>query len=1424
MFYRTHYVALVLCTLSTPTVRAEPTQPFELRDGDRVIFVGDTLIEREQYFGFIELALTTRFPDRNVTFRNIGWSADTPAGESRCGLSLLQAGHEPPEEGWRQLKEQLHQLRPTVVIIGYGMASSFAGKQGLPRFVAQMNRLLETIQESETEHNIRFLLLSPIPHLPSAALPDTTDHNKQLALVADAIRDIAAQRGAPFISLYHSLNVRNDRANLTDNGIHLNAAGYRVAAEIIENGLGWPSGSWRESPQSDRLRRIILKKNAWFFHRSRPANMAYIFGFRKAEQGRNAVEIPQFDLLIEAEEKIIAKLRSLQPVEIPPEPPPQTHPMEAKLTPQPRPTFEVGNGLEAVLWAENPLLHKPIQMNFDPQGRLWVASSEVYPQIEPGQTANDKIIILEDTTGEGKANKATVFADGLLIPTGLEPGDGGVYVAQSTELLHFADTRKTGKADTRRIVLSGFGTEDTHHNLHTLRWGPDGRLWMNQSIYTRTDTETPYGVFRHKSGGVMRLDTRAVRMEVVYKGWWNSWGHQFDPFGQSFITDGAGGDGVSYGLPGEIHEGYARARHLLGSISPGGYPKFCGLEIVHSTQFPDDWQGNIITCDFRANRVVRFQVTEDGAGYVARPMPDVMRSREVSFRPIDAKLGPDGALYIADWSNPIINHGEVDFRDPRRDREHGRIWRVSWKDRPLNPRPQLVSADTAALFDHLLSPNSYESAQARRVLIERGTGILPDLQRWQAQHVSEPALLQALWLKQALNQVDAKLVHRVLAARDGRIRAAAIRVLSDWIKTVPDAQALLAKLVIDEHPRVRLEAIRAIARIPTAAAADSALRALDRPRDRFIDYALWLTVNDLSEPWLDALASGASQWDGREQALEFAITAVDPDKAGKALATLLDRRPLPREARGPWIELIGKAGGPAELRRLFDQAAQGRLDEAATIRAFAALAEAVRLRNQKPGGDLSALDQFLDRGAPAQRTAAIRLAGQWHMNQLLTRIAALAADRNQASDLRIVAIEALRELRDASAIPTIRKLVEDARELPALRRQAALAMLLLDRDGALPLIHKMLEGELSEAEAVAFWRSLLSVTNVSHPLAEALRKEPIPASMATLGLRVARENANSHRDLMQILERIAGVPAPKEYTTAEIQRISILARQRGNSERGELVYRRPDLRCVACHSIGGTGGKVGPDLTSLGASAPLDYITESIYLPNKQIKEGFHAVLLATADGKTLTGIPVTENNQELVIRDANDKLITVPKKDIEQRGQAASLMPSGLIDNLFEQERWDLIRFLSELGRPGPFDATKSQAVKLWRVMTADGHGKTELKRIHGGDSSLGSWTLIPTMVVGALPKSEVQALKASNHEVFLATRFEFTKAGKATFHFGDARVKSLWVDGKQHGFAKDLALSLESGTHTLVALIDVAAIPDRMVLRCGDVVFRND
>lgn len=266
------------------------------------MLLGDTLIEREQEFGYLETRLYMRFHDRKFIVRNLGWSADTPAGESRARFDYAQPG-----KGFEQIKEQIAAIKPTVVIIGYGMASSFAGEEGLPKFKSDLSKLINSIQGISGDKNIRFVLLSPIRHeklLPP--FPNPVEHNKQLARYSTAVAEVAHEHNFPFVSLFDWMP--EGKPPITDNGIHLNARGYRLLAEAIEKNLGWKPISLKEKV-SEELRRAIVEKNNLFFNRWRPQNETYLFGFRKHEQGQNAKEIPQFDPLIEQKEKEIAQLR-----------------------------------------------------------------------------------------------------------------------------------------------------------------------------------------------------------------------------------------------------------------------------------------------------------------------------------------------------------------------------------------------------------------------------------------------------------------------------------------------------------------------------------------------------------------------------------------------------------------------------------------------------------------------------------------------------------------------------------------------------------------------------------------------------------------------------------------------------------------------------------------------------------------------------------------------------------------------------------------------------------------------------------------------------------------------------------------------------------------------------------------------------------
>ncbi len=1391
--------------LAAPAVAAPV---FEFRDGDRVALLGDGFIEREQYEGWIEIAATTQFPDRAVTFRNLGWSADTPAGDSRNGLSLLQAGHEPPEEGWRQLLNQLSVYKPNVIVLGYGMAASLPGGTTPEQFRKDLIRLLDAAPEA-AGGEVRFLILGPPPRFWSPGEDEKAlqTHRDTLAEIDTVLREIAGARKLPFVSLQGL----ERKPEFTQNGIHLTGEGYRAVARHVEKALGWKPGAWDEGDAAAALRRHILKKNEWFFHRSRPANMAYIFGFRHKEQGNNAGEIPEFDKLVAEADATIAKMRDLSKSVTIPDAPARTESKFAAKTPQPHPAFTVADGYEVTLWAENPLLHKPTQMNFDPAGRLWVASSETYPQVEVGQTPDDKIIVLEDTDGDGRADKSSVFARGLLMPTAVLPGDGGVYVGQSTDLLHFRDSDGDGKGDTMTRVLSGFGTEDTHHNLHTLRRGPDGRLWMNQSIYTRTDTETPGGIVRLKSGGIMRFDPRDSSLSTVFYGWCNAWGHQFDRYGQSFVTDGAGSHGINWAVPGAMYFTYAGAERTLASVSPGSYPKFSGLEIIESPHFPEDWQGSMITCDFRAHRVVRFGIADESAGYATQELGDLLRSESVSFRPIDVKMGPDGALYIADWSNPIINHGEVDFRDPRRDREHGRIWRVTRKDAPLAPVKDFTKLAESDLLDHLASEYRYDREQATAVLLEsRSETLEAKIARWKATANDERALLAALWLSQGRNDRDLDLLGKALGSDKGEVRAAAIRVLGDWLPALGEEKALgiLKEAVADAHPRVRVEAIRVLAKFPGWQAMDIALGSLAHPLDRFIDYALWLSVREHGEEWLAALLDRKLDAAGREAALQFTLTNLPAAKAGEAISRLLPK-PLPKDGSGPWLDLALRTGNAGVIALVYEQAVSGGFDEGVAATALQGISRALGQRQIRPQVDFAKLTPLISGGAEPLCLAAIGLAGAATAPETLAPLAGIAGDAEASSGLRLATVEALANFPAKEARDTLVTLA-GAKSPVAIRQAAALALARHHRGDAVPLIADLAAGLDDPEQARPFWQAALSAQGMAAQLAEEFGKREISPEAAAAALRHIPDIAE-HDPLLKALRERAGAAMAKVHDGESIRKLAAEAAARGDAARGEMIYRRPALACTACHAIGGAGSKVGPDMTSIGASAPMDYLIESVVLPGAKVKEGYHSVILETNDGRAIMGQLVRSADGVSIVRDATGAEVEIADSSIVKKTDAGSMMPGNLIDSLTGQEAHDLFKFLSQLGKPGPYDATKSKAPKIWAAIG--------LKTENQGPASQGepslAWTPVIATVDGRLLPEDAKAAAGGSGELMIGTRLQLAEAAKIQLEFPDGfRPVMIWIDGE---LAPGGSAELQPGIHTIVLRTPLPDAPIRMKCESG-------
>lgn len=1529
---------LTLAVLSTSLWAIEP---FEIKDGDRVLLLGDALLEREGNYGYLETQMHDEFRDRQFTVRNLSWSGETPRGWSRASFDA-------PAKGYERLKEQIAEVKPTVVFLGFGMAASLQemtdrsgdimlnpdpvryGREPMTaaRFKTELAELMDAIgaqsaaeaKEGEKRRSPRFVLLSPIRHEDlrnvRPAMPNPADHNQLLTQYSKVMAELALERGARFVDYFGAASKARPEspdylAEQVPNGINLSETGYQHWALAVGTLLGWSTGEWPKtkaeleswnkthSTFQPSLRAKVTRKNELFFHRFRPANGTYLFGFRKHEQGQNAKEIPAFDPLIAQFETEIAQIKQapakVGEAEIPPAPAKDNG--LANVQPQPAPDFQVAEGYQIELWAQNPLLEKPTQMNWDPKGRLWVTSSSLYPQIEPGGLADDKILLLEDTDGDGKADKSTTFTDELLIPTGVAPDlmpcqitrtkakvegkampaaqPAACYVGQSTELLHFADTDGDGRADKKHIVFSGFGTEDTHHLIHTLRWGPDGRLYFNSSIYIHSHVETPWGMVRLNSGGVFAYDPRTERLEVLFKGLINPWGHAWNEWGQSFLTDGAGGGGINWGIPGAMQVTYEGARRILPSVSPGSYPKFCGLEIVKSPHFPEDWQGNAITCDFRAHRIVRFamddlSVTSDPpkSGFVTRDMPDIVRTNDLSFRPIDVRHGPDGALYIADWSNPVINHGEVDFRDPRRDKHLGRIWRVTRKGAPAVKWESLSEKKNFDLMDRLLSPNAWEEEQAGHLLHTRGTvelndrnsaaraartvvlkddpdSVLTSLESWLQQDRTARRLREVVMLEASLTLYSRAHLIEMTKSPEANNRALISRIMADansrgpdvpWTpaeplkaaqpgttpKKRPRGLTLLPDLANDPHPRVRLEAMRALGRIHSARSAELALEAAVRAPegDQYYDYAAWLTVNDLARPWTAAIANGEWKTEGNEAQLAWGLKAIDPGLAGATLSRLFLEGKVPLDGAGPWLELLGAAGGPEELQPLWDRLLAAYVGDccetdetralaqsvqqfkpAVAPRAMTALLEAARIRNVKPAARTELATALFLSSEPF-RSGAVELAGLWKVAGTAEKSAELLASGNVSPSLRRTVFRSLRSLGNAESKALLVKYVEPTQPLE-VRRDAVVALAALDLNKASEWLFEILEEQKEENATLGLWRELLAIKGAADRLADKITPQ-VPAPVASTGVRAAREAGKSGAKLLAALAPLAGVQtteAPKDF-----KEIASRVKQSGDPARGEFVYRRAALACVTCHSIGGAGGKVGPDMTSIGASAPLDYVIESVLAPAVKVKEGYHAVAFALADGTSVAGVVARETAQEVFVRNVVGQEQKVAKAQITGKTDVGSIMPAGLVDQLKEREQLDLYAFLGELGKPGVYDASKGTVARLWRLYPGSAAEAVVSPNYDpAANPGMPGYTLVDGRMVTELMAEAVPMAAGGGDTVLAVAQFQSNGVTRLNL----TGVTKAWLDNKPLVLDGNVAPELPAGVHTLVVKLDVKQLP---------------
>ncbi|WP_297797718.1 PVC-type heme-binding CxxCH protein [uncultured Eudoraea sp.] len=828
----------------------------ELKKGSHIVLIGNNLGSRMMNYGHFETEMQLRYPDSLLFIRNMCDGGSTPGFrphsarnspwafpgaeefQTEYGQKSGSIGHfESPDE-W------LSRLKADIIIAFFGYNESFQGIEGLENFKAELQAFIRHTKEQKYNGTkpAQLALVSPIAFADLSShkdLPDGVRENQNLSLYTEAMREIAAVDSVLFVDAFSPSTVwfNNEAFKFTSDGFQLNDLGYQKFAKLLSDHIFGKSKSMAEENRN-LVHEAVLDKN-WYWHNDyKMPNGVHAFGRRYDPFGPDnyPYEIEKIremtairDSAIWAAVKGIktdviaadAKTKKLPPVETNYDPGQGDVEAGYVYGNNALEKIKVAGGYKLELFAsekEFEDLANPVQLSFDNKGRLWVGVMPSYPHYRPGDPKpNDKLLILEDTNGDGKADKQTTFADGLHLTIGFEFAPEGVYLSQGTNLVLLTDTDGDDKADTKEIILSGFDDHDTHHAISAFTADPSGALYMAEGVFLHTNVETAYGPVRATNGGFYRYSPQRHHLErTAQLPIPNPWGIAFDEWGQNFFAHTSGPD-VTWMMPGTIKPRYGQASPLPKNLIEEEHRvrPTSGLEFISSRHFPDDVQGDLIinnTIGFLGTKQHTMVDDPQSAGYISKHRLDLVTSDDTNFRPVDMEFAPDGSLYLIDWHNVLVGHMQHNARDPLRDHAHGRIYRITYPSRPLVEPAKIVDASIDELLDNLKLPEYRSRYRTKRELRARDSSeVMNKLREWvksldQKDERYEHHLVEALWVSWGLNQIDRDLLKQLLNANDYRARAAAVRVLRYSGHQIPEQLDLLLEAAKDDNPRVRLEA------------------------------------------------------------------------------------------------------------------------------------------------------------------------------------------------------------------------------------------------------------------------------------------------------------------------------------------------------------------------------------------------------------------------------------------------------------------------------------------------------------------------------------------------------------------------------------------------------------------------------------------
>lgn len=1256
--------------LRAPLVPVPGFNTVKLKTGDIVAFTGGTNTANMSNDGYLETLLTSYFADEDITFRNLGWEGDNVYEQFR-------------DVGFGDWFTNLDSLKASTVFVQFGQMEVLEGEDKLPEFITAYKNLLDTLHSAGKQ----VIILSPNDFEPELLkVNDSAQWNnpvkkRSIRKYFNAIQLMAQNEGYPFVDLYYPLM---DDQQLTYDGVHLNEKGQRIAAEITMKSLGIGK------PFDDKLeplrKQIALKNQLWFEY-WRPGNWAFLRGDRQEPAFSRhwkdyskrifPEEVARYGPLVAAEEKKIRDIIRGKKIE------PAVNagdsvmriPVDDNTIAQELASFNLDKNYNIELFASEALgIAEPCAMRWDEKGRLWVLCIPAYPQPLPGKPANDKLIVLEDRDKDGRADASTVFADNLNIPLGFELGHNGVYLGEQTRLLFLKDTNNDLRCDKREVLFSGFGTHDSHQTINSFTWSPGGELFFSHGLSIHSYVETAFGLKKAHRASIWRYRPLAHQLDNIIDqngASENPWGITFGNWGEMFSK--SNDTGVYFTSPALVLSDHKSFVPEIGST----HIKSGIVEIPRSSHLPEDIRNDFLIAGYYNNKVERIKVEESGAGYKGRLVEPLLSSTGKNFRPVDIKTGPDGAIYVLDWYNPIIGHYQASLRDPERDKTHGRIWRITAKNRTLLKLAAMDSETLPSLFNDLFSDEHWVRYQSRRLLFSKpASEVLPALSSWVSglTTADDKRLMAALTVYENFETVNEDLLRKLLRARTAGARAYALQVAARWSDRIVNPLALIKPHIYDSHPRVRLMAVVACGHIHTPESMNIVAGILRYPMDKFTHFAFERTVFALRNAWEPVFRKDSARFSSNEQ-LATVISILTPEwYTATMYRKLLGAGNYSSEVKTKLLSALSAVGSAEDIEYM--------LSQRFTQNNPSLLEEIGKKQVQRvTDGSANAIRSILINNKNEELLiAAIKLVRSWNIAQLSPVIRDIVLSPASSNKIIAQGLTTLVSVKYRDVQPLMDQFITHPSKQVRMACIDGYAKFDVKR-GAAETLKEMNKGNGDVNEMRETIVAIIYEPGGLQAITKEINTTGLKSNLVQAALIAFDQKHIDDKNLLASIkkfEKAGTYTVPQNYDEEFVTGLAAKVKSAGNAANGGKIYN--SLTCAVCHAVNGKGGNIGPNLSAVGSGLSVDDIITEVIWPNKNIKEGYGSVRLDLKNGESVQGIKVLETSTSVSVKATPTSTpVAYKKSDLSSITPIGSAMPAGLVSSLGEEELRDVIRYLSE-------------------------------------------------------------------------------------------------------------------------------------------------